>query len=229
MRAKIYTFLTNRIVIVLIILSSTLLTYFTGGLGYFFGLIMALLVLWGSKFNWLTFGIGKIDLMKTILTAILLAVSIFLVVDLFVQPFIELYLGPIDLSNFDGIRGNVASYLIFILFMWVVAGFGEEFLYRGFFMKQLAKVLGNTDKSWFISAIIISILFGLAHLYQGISGVITTGLIGFLMSLVFYKNRQNLILAMLVHGFYDMIGITLIFLSKERVIIDWIQINIFSN
>ena len=93
-------------------------------------------------------------------------------------------------------------------------------------MKQLAKVLGNTNRAWMISAIIISILFGLAHLYQGLSGVITTGLIGFLMSLVFYKNRKNLILAMLVHGFYDMIGITLIFFSKERIIVDWIQANI---
>jgi len=221
MRDKIYTFFTNRFVIILTILISSV----PGGPGYFFGLTIAFLVLWGSKFNWLTFGIGKIDWIKTILKAILIAISIFVLVDVFIQPFIEIYLGAIDLSSFDGIRGNVANYLIFVIFMWIVAGFGEEFLYRGFFMKQLAKVLGNTNKAWLISAIIISILFGLAHLYQGLSGVITTGLIGFLMSLVFYNNRKNLILAMLVHGFYDMIGITLIFLNKERTIVDWIQIN----
>lgn len=223
MRNKIHAFLTKPISIILVILISATLTYFTGGLGYFFGLFIALIILWAGRFKWLYFGIGKPNWSKSIVRALILAISIFILIDIFVQPFIEIYYGSIDLSSFDGLRGNFVNYVVFILFMWVVAGFGEEFLYRGFFMKQFAIILGNTNRTWFISALVISTLFGIAHLYQGISGVIAAGLAGFCLSLIFYKNRENLILAMLVHGFYDMIGITLIFLSKERIIVDLVQ------
>ena len=223
MRAQIHAFLTKPISIILVILISATLTYFTGGLGYFFGMIVALVILWAGRFIWLDFGIGKPQWVKSIFSAIALAISIFILIDIFVQPFIEIYYGSIDLSSFDGLRGNFVNYVVFILFMWVVAGFGEEFLYRGFFMKHFAIVLGNTNKAWFISALVISTLFGIAHLYQGISGVIAAGLVGFCLSLIFYNNRENLILAMLVHGFYDMIGITLIFLNRETLFLDWIQ------
>jgi len=223
MRDLTYKFLSKTIVVILTILTSAVLTYFTGGLGYFFGIIVALLFLWAGRFKWLDFGIGKPRWMKSILIASGLAITIFIIIDILIQPIIEKNFGIIDLSALDGIRGNVISYIVFLLFMWVVAAFGEEFLYRGFFMKQLARILGDTNIAWFTSAITISILFGMAHLYQGLSGMITTGMIGLCLSLVFYNNRRNLILSMLVHGFYDMIGITLIFLNQERIIVDWIQ------
>ena len=35
---------------------------------------------------------------------------------------------------------------------------GEEFLFSGYYMKQLAELIGNTDRAWFISAIILSTL-----------------------------------------------------------------------
>ncbi len=223
MRTKIHTFFINPIVVILIILISSLLTYFTGGLGYIFGTLAAFIAFWAGKFKWSEFGIEKLNWAKTVFRAIILSVGIFLLIDFLVQPLIEQYFGAIDLSALDGIRGNLVSYIIFIVFMWVVAAFGEEFLYRGFFMKRLAGVMGNTDRAWLISALLISALFGMAHLYQGLSGMITTGLIGFIFSIIFYKNRKNLVLAMLTHGIYDMIGITLIYLNKDRYLIDMIQ------
>ncbi|HNX43307.1 MAG TPA: type II CAAX endopeptidase family protein [Bacteroidales bacterium] len=223
MRERIHDFLTKPIVIALVILISAVLTHFTGGLGYFFGMIAALMVLWSGRFKWIEFGISRPRWIKSILVAIALAISIFIIVDILIQPLIELKFGAIDLSSFDGIRGNYINFLVFILFMWVVAGIGEEFLYRGFFMKQFARILGDTNKGWLFSAIAMSILFGMAHLYQGMSGMISTGLVSLCLSLIFYKNRNNLILNMFVHGFYDMIGISLIFINKERIFTDWIQ------
>jgi len=223
MRERIHNFLTKPVAIALIITISAVLTYFTGGSGYIFGIIAALIVFWSGRFTWIEFGISKPKWRKSILLAIALAISIFVLVDMLIQPLIEFNLGAIDLSSFDGIRGNYINYLVFILFMWVVAAIGEEFLYRGFFMKQFARILGDTDKAWFFSAIAMSVLFGMAHLYQGISGMISTGLVGLCLSLIFWKNRNNLILNMLVHGFYDMIGISLIFINKERIFTDWVQ------
>jgi membrane protease YdiL (CAAX protease family) len=186
-------------------------------------MLIALLVFWAGKYSWLEFGIGKPELIKSLWRAAWYAVLIFIFIDLLLLPFLEHFFGVVDISALDGIRGNPMNYMIFILFMWVVAAFGEEFLYRGFFMKRLAHILGNTDRSWLLSAIAISLLFGMAHLYQGISGVISTGMVGFCLAFIFYKNRNNLVLAMLTHGFYDMIGITLIYMSKETFFSNWIS------
>lgn len=223
MREKIYLFLTRPWVIAVVILTSSILTYFAGAAGYFLGVAVALVVLWAGRFKGSDFGIGKPDWIRSILYAVLLAAAIFLIIDIMIQPLIEIYYEPIDLSQFEFLRGNLLNYLIFLVFMWVFAAIGEEFVYRGFFMRRLAIMLGNTHKAWLLSAILISALFGLAHLYQGISGVVATGLVGFLLSLIFYKNRNNLVLVMLTHGFYDVIGLTLIYFNKELIIIDWIK------
>jgi membrane protease YdiL (CAAX protease family) len=59
----------------------------------------------------------------------------------------------------------------------VTAGICEEFLYRGFGFAALTRV---GSPIW-LSLLGISILFGLAHLYQGKGGVIGTGILGLLL------------------------------------------------
>jgi len=41
------------------------------------------------------------------------------------------------------------------------------------------------------------------------------------ISLIFNKNRNNLVLLILIHGFYDSIGITMIFLNSDFGISEW--------
>jgi membrane protease YdiL (CAAX protease family) len=143
------------------------------------------------------------------------------------QPVIELHYGQTDLSALQGIKGNFLNYIILILIMWVVAAFGEEILYRGYMTRRLAIIFGNSEKAWFVAIMISSMAFGFAHLYQGISGVITTGFIAVIFASIFYKNQNNLWVGILTHGFYDVFGITMIFLGKERVITNWAQENLF--
>lgn len=56
----------------------------------------------------------------------------------------------------------------------VTAGVCEEFLYRGFAMAALTRV---GAPMWSV-VLISSVLFGLAHAYQGRSGILGTGLLG---------------------------------------------------
>ena len=107
--------------------------------------------------------------------------------------------------------------------MWVFAAFGEEFLFRGYYMKGLAELFGNSNRAWLVSAIITSLYFGVSHAYQGLVGVVSVFLWSFAISLIFNKNRNNLLLLVLIHGIYDSIGITLIFLNKDAVISEWVQ------
>jgi membrane protease YdiL (CAAX protease family) len=60
----------------------------------------------------------------------------------------------------------------------LTAGVCEEFLYRGFAMAALARVGTAT---WLV-VVITSVLFGLAHAYQGRSGIVGTMLMGFLLA-----------------------------------------------
>ena len=90
-------------------------------------------------------------------------------------------------------------------------------------MKALAELLGNTNKAWLFSAIITSLYFGISHAYQGIVGMVSVFLWSLAISLVFKKNRNNLLLLVLIHGFGDSIGLTLIYLNKEFFISEWIQ------
>ena len=61
----------------------------------------------------------------------------------------------------------------------ITAGVCEEFLYRGFVMGALGRVVLPV---WAVVAL-TSILFGLAHAYQGKGGIVSTGLFGVVLAL----------------------------------------------
>lgn len=61
----------------------------------------------------------------------------------------------------------------------ITAGVCEEFLYRGF---ALAAMSRSGTPVW-LSVVVTSILFGLAHAYQGRAGILSTGLFGVLLAL----------------------------------------------
>lgn len=222
MRRLIFKTLFHPAVIIIVIIICSLLTYFTGGLGTILGIIISLLALWSGEFDWRLFGISKSNFLENAANAFVYAVLIYILFDIIIQPFIELTWGEIDISSLDFIRGDISSYILFVIMMWALAAFGEELLYRGYFMKQIAHILGDHKRAWIIAAAMIAVIFGLAHAYQGISGMVSTGIIGFVFGLLFYKNQQNLLLLVLIHGIYDMIGLTLIYLDSERVIVDHI-------
>ena len=61
----------------------------------------------------------------------------------------------------------------------ITAGFCEEFVYRGFVIAAISRVglpLG-------LVVIISSVLFGLAHAYQGRSGILSTGIFGVFLAI----------------------------------------------
>ena len=83
----------------------------------------------------------------------------------------------------------------------ITAGICEEFLYRGFLIRYLS------DRPWHIglgvAQAVSSVFFGLAHGYQGASGVISTGFIGAVMAIIFFVTG-SLWLPMALHAFIDL-------------------------
>ena len=218
---KLYNFLSRPFIVVIVMIIAPILATADRNFGYFFGLFIALFLLWKSGWNWAKFGFGTKLSLSTVLKGLLLAIGIFIIVDICIQPFLEIYFGEIDLSSIAEIRGDFASFFILFLIMWVFAAFGEEFLFSGYYMKHLAEFMGNTDKTWFVSAIILSVYFGVSHNYQGTSGMIAVGLASTIFFFTFHKYRTNLALLVFAHGFYDTIGLTLIYLNQDRIFYDW--------
>ena len=222
MKNKLYRFLTKPYIVIIVMIIAPILSVADRNFGYFFGLFVALFLLWGNGWDWAKFGFGQKLNFHTVWRGLLLALVIFLLIDVCIQPFLEIYFGKIDLSSIEEIRGDFSSFFILFLIMWIFAAFGEEFLFSGYYMKHLAEVLGDTDKTWFISAIVLSIYFGISHNYQGTSGMIAVGLSSTIFFFTFYKNRKNLALLVFAHGFYDTIGLSLIYLEEDRIFYEWV-------
>jgi len=58
------------------------------------------------------------------------------------------------------------------------AGISEEFLYRGFVFTAFVRIIGNIASPNAGAAVLSSVWFALAHLYQGRRGLITTLVVG---------------------------------------------------
>lgn len=80
----------------------------------------------------------------------------------------------------------------------LTAGVCEEILYRGFVFAYLANYM---DLVWVV--LITSLLFGIAHSYQGLRGIPQTGLVGLALALL-YVFTGSLLASMVLHALIDM-------------------------
>jgi membrane protease YdiL (CAAX protease family) len=165
-------------------------------------------------------GIGFVpqeNWLQTVILSLLLGVGIAVLGIVLIDPLAEKLTGiPHDYSIVDGVRGNIKGLLTTILLIWVTVAFMEEILFRGFLMTELVKVLGIRTLALTTNIIIVSVVFGLSHWYQGKSGVISSGLIGVLISLIFIYSSFNLWLVILVHGFIDTTYLVLMYGEWDR-------------
>ncbi|MCW2699511.1 MAG: amino terminal protease family [Blastococcus sp.] len=83
----------------------------------------------------------------------------------------------------------------------VTAGVCEEWLYRGFFLAVVAAVAGGLPDALLVLG--AAAAFGLAHAYQGLTGVITTGVLGGVMAGL-YLSTGSLLVPVLLHVAIDL-------------------------
>jgi len=119
-----------------------------------------------------------------------------------------------DLETFRALHGNLKWTLIALVGVWTLAAFGEEMVYRGYLMNRVAGLFNRTRSAWIISLIAVHVGFGLAHAYQGLTGVIDEGLMGLLLGLVYLRSGRNLSVPIIAHGVGDSIDLILIFFGK---------------
>jgi membrane protease YdiL (CAAX protease family) len=156
---------------------------------------------------------------RTLALGVGIAVAAQLVFSTVIDPLLGRLTGsPIDLSSLDGIRGNLAPFIIMLAVGWIIGGFLEEMLFRGYLLRRIEYVLGERRGAKLAAVLLTSVAFGMAHGYQDTAGMISTGLMGALLGVLYVWTRGNLWLPILVHGVSNTIGITLIYTSADRVL-----------
>ena len=95
----------------------------------------------------------------------------------------------------------------------VSAGICEEFVFRGYLQQQFSRATGRL---W-LGVIVSAVLFGAAHGYEGIAGMLMITVYGALFSLL-AVHRGSLRAGMIAHGWHDSItGLVLWALKRAHV------------
>ncbi|MFI8604046.1 lysostaphin resistance A-like protein [Cellulophaga baltica] len=166
----------------------------------------------GKLFSALGFQREKFTLKNIFVLAPLVALGLFAFYVFAVVPGVTKLTGvPIDYSSFKQLEGNLPSCLIALLVVWATAGFGEEIIFRGYFMRQFVKFFGESKVSLTLNIVLFACFFGFMHSYQGITGQLVAGFVGSLLALIFYLRKYDLWFIIAVHGFFDTFALICIY------------------
>jgi membrane protease YdiL (CAAX protease family) len=181
----------------------------------FWGIPLALLAIWliswFKKVGWSDFGLSRPKSWSKTIKMALVAMLIVQTVG-FLQ--FTLSDSPPDYSSYQ--QGLTPWRLLgLIVISWTTAGFGEEIIWRGFFMKQIARLFDEQKKSsWVIGLVLTSVLFGLAHFHQGLGGMLGIGFVGLVYGTVYLVSGRNLWVTIIAHGLTDTTSFILLYLSQ---------------
>jgi membrane protease YdiL (CAAX protease family) len=175
------------------------------------------LVGWASlrlrHLTWRDVGLRRPDKwLPTIALALIIGVGYQVLDTVAFSPLLQSLTGkPIDLSQFSILKGNLPVLLFALILTWTEAAFIEEMFFHGYFFNRLTDFTGNDRIGVIIALSVSSLIFGAAHFYQGITGVLDTFLAGLMLGLLYLFSRRNLWLPILTHGILDTIGFIVLY------------------
>ncbi len=112
-----------------------------------------------------------------------------------------------DISHLMVLQGNLPLLILALILVWITAAFLQELVFRAFLINSLDVLLGRNDWSPWWAVSISSVIFGLMHAWQGIGGIISTGIIGFIFGAVFLLNGRRILPLIIAHGILDSISL----------------------
>lgn len=203
----------NRVIILLEVLLLTAFALFSGQNKVFYFLLIGWLSLWLRRVGWRGIGLrAPSDWQRTILLGVLIGAAYQVFSILLLVPFLHRVTGTaLDLSEFASLPGSIPNLIFWLAISWIFAATLEELAYRGYVFSRITDLLGNSRWGLGVGIFLSAACFGLAHLYQGVSGVLETFVFGAVLSGLYLYSGRNLWLPIIAHGVNNTFGFLLIF------------------
>ena len=208
---------------VLVVSAALIWSGFKGvpGIGILVGLaVTAATVVWLEPTGFASIGFSApTSWGQAVLVGVIAGVALQLLSVVLVEPLTERLTGEThDHSIVESVRGSTAKLAQWLLIAWVMAALLEETLYRGYLISEIREALGSTSGVAILAVVGSSVVFGLSHWYQGKAGVLSTGIIGVFLGVIFVTQNYNLWAPIIAHGVIDTVGILLIAYGGDRVL-----------
>jgi len=105
------------------------------------------------------------------------------------------------------IRGNLLATLGWLGVGWVVGGFMEECLFRGFLLNRVAEIFGGRTLGLAVGVVTQACLFGLLHYYSGAYAVVSAGTFAIVSGACYLLIGRRLWPLVLAHGIWNSVAI----------------------
>jgi membrane protease YdiL (CAAX protease family) len=113
------------------------------------------------------------------------------------------------------LAGNTAALPGMILTMIIVAGFGEETVYRGWMFERLRELWGTAVWARTLTVLLTSVVFGLAHYpVQGLAGAQQAIISGLVLGTIFAMTHR-IFMVMVAHAAFDLVALAIIYWDVE--------------
>jgi membrane protease YdiL (CAAX protease family) len=125
------------------------------------------------------------------------------------------YLPPPDTGErFGNLPGNLPATLWWIALGWLIGGFAEEMIFRGFVLNRLEAILPRRAWGSAVAVLLQALLFGAAHAYnRGLFGLLVLGTVGAVLGAFYLVFRRNLWPTILAHGMGNTLGFVVRYFS----------------
>lgn len=177
--------------------------------------------------TWADFGLkspsslgGSAIIVGQALLTLVLVIAVSLVFALALEGVVTEPEGALD--RFAGIEGNFGYFLLWLTLGWIIGGFVEEMVFRGFLINRVESLLTAQAPSpvrsaaTILAVIMPALLFGLAHYYyQGLQGAIMLTAVGITFGACYILFGRRLWPVILAHGLLDTVAMVGFYVGIE--------------
>jgi uncharacterized protein len=111
--------------------------------------------------------------------------------------------------------GNTAALPGMLFVAIVIAGWGEETLFRGYLFERLGALMGSSARARAAIVLLTATLFGVAHYpEQGLAGAEQAAVVGLVFGMI-YAAAGRLWMLMCTHAAFDLTAIAMIYWDLE--------------
>ncbi|MEK6152628.1 type II CAAX endopeptidase family protein [Flavobacteriaceae bacterium 3-367] len=110
---------------------------------------------------------------------------------------------PADMTGYAYLKDNPGLLILSLLGVYIVSSFGEELVYRGFLIHRISELFGHSRHKNALAVLLSGLIFGLAHYQWGLTGVVQTTIMGWVLGLFYLLFKKRLIVLILAHVFMD--------------------------